>query len=245
MREGDVSVALPVLARWTVGLPLAALVICLMLSIGVDFEKATYTHCEVPQFAPSISAVIGGFSPQTYIWKIAIALSSAPGFLFARLYHRFYRERLTLGPNTHKLISLNFLLNTLENLSLVGLSFVPSDDIFVVHEVFFITFLLTSMLSQLLTSFYFHSRCGFQPRSQAESLALHHKRLLAKITLGAAAMALYFYWRHNEYCEPYVYSFFGLCEYCIVVCNILYHGLISYDLSDHSVRTGPDLVLLK
>ena len=22
-------------------------------------------------------------------------------------------------------------------------------------------------------------------------------------------MALYFYWRHNEYCEPYVYSLFG------------------------------------
>ncbi len=25
----------------------------------------------------------------------------------------------------------------------------------------------------------------------------------------SGVLALYFYWRHNEYCEPYVYSFFG------------------------------------
>ena len=43
-----------------------------------DFEKSTYTHCEVSNFAPSISAAIGSFVPQKYIWQASIALHSAP-----------------------------------------------------------------------------------------------------------------------------------------------------------------------
>ena len=37
------------------------------LLIIVPIMQATYTHCEVPEFAPSISSVIGGFSPQSHV----------------------------------------------------------------------------------------------------------------------------------------------------------------------------------
>ena len=60
MRGGEVAVAVPPVALATVLLPLAALTTCLLWATLADFEKATWTHCEVAQFAPSISAVVGG-----------------------------------------------------------------------------------------------------------------------------------------------------------------------------------------
>ena len=150
-----------------------------------------------------------------------------------------------MGSATPRLVSLNFGLNIVENLSLLGLSFVPSSDVFELHEAFFITFMGTSMISMVLTMFYLYPHCGFQARSGDERKAIGYKKKLVKTSLGAAVLALYFYWRHNEYCEPYVYSFFGLFEYVIVLCNIGYHGMVSLDFADSSVRTGPDQILLK
>ena len=155
------------------------------------------------------------------------------------------QDRLSLGSATPRLVSFNFGLNIVENLSLLGLSFVPSSDVFELHEAFFITFMATSMISMVLTMFYLYPHCGFQARSGDERRAIGYKKRLVKTSLGAAVLALYFYWRHNEYCEPYVYSFFGLFEYVIVLCNIGYHGMVSLDFADSSVRTGPDQILLK
>lgn len=157
----------------------------------------------------------------------------------------FSQDRLSLGSATPRLVSFNFGLNIAENLSLLGLSFVPSSDVFELHEAFFITFMGTSMISMVLTVFYLYPHCGFQARSGDERRSIAYKKTLVKTSLGAAVLALYFYWRHNEYCEPYVYSFFGLFEYVIVLCNIGYHGMVSLDFADSSVRTGPDQILLK
>ena len=193
------------------------------------------------------------------VWNVCIALQSTPRLLFARMYYRYFKvvilvwhltyfspqDRLSLGSATLRLVSFNFGLNIVENLSLLGLSFVPSSDVFELHEAFFITFMGTSMISMVLTVFYLYPHCGFQARSGDERRAIGYKKKLVKTTLGAAVLALYFYWRHNEYCEPYVYSFFGLFEYVIVLCNIAYHGMVSLDFADSSVRTGPDQILLK
>ena len=68
-------------------------------------------------------------------------------------------------------------------------------------------------------------------------MSIQYKRALVKITVVSAALALYFYWRHNEYCEPFVYSFFAMSEYSIVLCNMIYHGLAGYDFHDFIVSS--------
>jgi hypothetical protein len=243
MRDGsEVSVSLQTLGKATVAFPFSALVFCLSWSFIRDFEKATYTHCEVDQFAPSISSVIGDFTPQHHVWNICIAIVFTPRLLFARMYYRYFQERLPVGRRTLKLVSVNYALNVAENVSLLGLSFVPSSDIFVVHEVFFITFMATSMVSMALTVGFLYPRCGFQARTIQEQFSISVKSSLVKVIFSCAVCALYFYWRHNEYCEPYVYSFFAVCEYSIVVSNIFYHGMAFYDFYDSHVRVSSDVL---
>ena len=40
---------------------------------------------------------------------------------------------------------------------------------------------------------------------------------------------MYFFWRHNVYCEPGIYSVFSLCEYIVILSNMAYHATSYYD----------------
>jgi hypothetical protein len=91
------------------GLPLSAFVVCVLLSLTLHFDAATRTHCQVcvssrvqcavytarraqvTNWLPSISAAIGGQSPEKYIWSYAIALHCTPRFLIGFAYKNFYR----------------------------------------------------------------------------------------------------------------------------------------------------------
>ena len=80
----------------------------------INFQNATYTHCEVTNLAPSISAAIGSFVPQKYIWQACISLHSAPRFLFLYLYNQLFYERLVVT-NLHfcNTVSTKFLIKVI------------------------------------------------------------------------------------------------------------------------------------
>ena len=228
MRGGEVAVAVPPVALCTVLLPLTALSTCLLWATIADFEKATWTHCEVAQFAPSISAVVGGPGPWTHLWRAAVGLASTPSLLIACMYRSYYKERLPLARPA--LLTLNFVLNLTESLSLVGLTFVSSSDLFELHGIFFLLWGGSSLVSMSLVAFHLLPRCGFQARTAGERWSAGWKVALARAALVATALAAYFYWRHNELCEPYMYSMFALSEYSLVLCIIGQHALAAADL---------------
>ena len=68
---------------------------------------------------------------------------------------------------------------------------------------------------------------GFNPNgNMLDSMILKsidYKRRILKANWFAIPALIYFYWRHNTYCEPYVYSAFCLLEYTIVLMNVGYH----------------------
>uniref|UniRef100_A0A914KI81 CWH43-like N-terminal domain-containing protein n=1 Tax=Meloidogyne incognita TaxID=6306 RepID=A0A914KI81_MELIC len=41
--------------------------------------------------------------------------------------------------------------------------------------------------------------------------------------------ALYFFYRHNSYCEPGMYTLFALAEYSLILFNGLFHTTIYYE----------------
>ena len=131
----DAVLSLRLIARWTVSLPPVALVVCVLWSLFMYYDKvwssvstdslhlyilqATYTHCEVPELLPSISAVIGGFELPRFVWTFSVALTTGPRLVFSKLQQANLREKFS---SKSKWIQLNFYVNIAEILSLLTLS---------------------------------------------------------------------------------------------------------------------------
>ena len=133
----DAVFPLRLLAWWTIILPPVALVLCVFWSLLMYYDKvvlivmaithsqlplppqATYTHCEMTEVLPSISAVIGGFEWQRFIWTFSVAITTGPRLAFCYLQRANLREKFNskLGA-----IRLNFFLNCVEIVSLLTLS---------------------------------------------------------------------------------------------------------------------------
>ena len=127
-----------------------------------------------------------------------------------------------------------FAIGFIEILSLLGLSIVPSKENFVVHKTCFIIFVLTSFINMCLT-YYLMQECYNKENNSSHLVrnafqwtpmaikSIEYKRTILKSNIFAIPALMYFYWRHNVYCEPYVYSIFCILEYIIVFMNIGYH----------------------
>ncbi|KAL0162436.1 hypothetical protein M9458_041832 [Cirrhinus mrigala] len=115
------------LAVITVCLPLLGLIACVVLALLYHYNDATYTHCQVPNYLPSISAAIS-LTPERYIWRFSIGLHSAPRFLVAAAYLSFYRGRFSRRLKEQLLSGITFLLALSENVGLLLLTYVSSTE---------------------------------------------------------------------------------------------------------------------
>lgn len=120
-------VPFPYVSAVTVSMPMFAFAFCVVWSVLFEFERSTTTHCNVPNLLPSISAAIGNYQPQRFVWQAAILLAVGPRLWITSNYVLLYgrsirRSRLVLAYTA-------CLLNAAENVALVGLSlFTSSDD---------------------------------------------------------------------------------------------------------------------
>ena len=83
-----------------------------------------------------------------------------------------------------------------------------------------------------------HSKlsCGAHKVHELVIKSLALKRRILKSNFIAIPALVYFYWRHNTYCEPYIYTMFCFVEYLIVLMNIVYHFSGYYLLFGMDVR---------
>lgn len=130
----------------TVLLPFSSFIICVLWSLYFNFASSTATHCgvnflepstdfnfimylhfvQVPNYLPSVSAAIGDYLPQKYIWRVAIALHTIPRIKIAFVYFVYFTSILV--KHTGNLIRLNCALNLIEIFSLFGLTFISSTE---------------------------------------------------------------------------------------------------------------------
>ena len=143
-------------------LPSFAFLFCIIYSFFHHYEWVTRTHCQVWNVAPSISgreykslfprhilhtaASIGNFAPQKYVWKICIALHSAPRLLLCSLYHTQMRRVLSKSSVIQQLALISCSSNLVEVFSLLVLSVVPSVEDYALHKLSFASFLLFSAI---------------------------------------------------------------------------------------------------
>ncbi|XP_069129874.1 post-GPI attachment to proteins factor 2-like [Argopecten irradians] len=231
-----------VLGKIVLSLPLFGFAFCVIWSLINNFESSTATHCRVPNYLPSISSAIGGYTPQRYVWRICIALHCSPRLLIAIAYYNFHTQvHVGLKNNRYQSLSaLASLLHILENLALVGLSFISSSENHGVHEKLFITFMVCSLLYMVLSCILFKwgRTANGVNMSSKERTSLNYKVGLFLFNITSFLVAVYLFFRHNAYCEPGIYTWFALCEYLTVLSNIAFHSTAIWDFRQLCVYFG-------
>ncbi|CAF4475918.1 unnamed protein product [Rotaria sp. Silwood2] len=225
---------------FTYTLPCFALFSCVSLSLMKDFEKSTHTHCNVTNFLPSISASIGQYEPQRFIWRFCFALDSIPRYIIAylQLNHVLNRQHIDL-PERFTLVQItSSTFHFLELTFLLLLTYVSSREIKWIHEYSFISFIICSLTHMLLTVLtdYFWPRIIRIPLNEQEK-SFRSKRLRwFMLNILSILISFYFYYRHVKFCEPYIYSMFCLFEYIVVITNIAYHSVIMNEWNQQGVQ---------
>merc|ERR1719468_387169 len=123
--------------------------------------------------------------------------------------------------------------NVAEVFSLLLLSIVPSIEDFTLHKLSFASFLIFSGL-YLASSYYMLRKHRVTKLNYWEKKSMRLKKTILTINFMSIGLAMYFYWRHNAYCEPGMYSVFSLFEYVVVLSNMAYHSTSYYDFHDIS-----------
>jgi len=225
------------IAIFTLSIPCFAFFFCIIYSFLFHLEEVTRTHCQVWNMVPSISSSIGILAPQKYVWKICIALHSAPRLLLCKMYHKHMQKVLSKIARVQRLALFTCMLNMAEVFSLLLLSVVPSTEDYSLHTFCFGLFLFFSAV-YLAFSFYLFSSCRISTGSHFDRQSLHYKRVLLVTNFSAILVSMYCYWRHNTYCEPGMYSIFSLFEYTVILSNMAYHFTSYYDFYHINIGIG-------
>ncbi|XP_078480911.1 acyltransferase PGAP2-like [Lampetra planeri] len=204
----------------TVCLPLIGLITCISISYVFHFDDCTGTHCQVPNYLPSISASIG-LSPECHIWRICIGLHSAPRLLVAFTYFNL-------------LNCLNLAFALIENLGLLLLTYVSSIETYFVHKEGFILFLVGSLFHMLITCRLWKAITKYSVCPEDLKSHLWKVRSLL-LYVCFCVFAGFFYWKHNMYCESGSYTLFALFEYLVVFSNMAFHLTAIWDFRSRQV----------
>ncbi|XP_036005749.1 post-GPI attachment to proteins factor 2-like [Fundulus heteroclitus] len=217
----------------TVCLPLLGLITCVSISSLFHFEDATGTHCQVPNYLPSISASIS-ISPECHIWRFCIGLHSAPRLLVAFTYFRFYKTRFAARSSESTLSCLNLAFSIFENLGLLLLTYVSSNETYFVHKEGFVLFIVSSLIYMLITCRLWRTIKKYS-LSPEDAKSHYWKVRFLLLNVCFCAFAGFFYWKHNMYCEPGSYTFFALFEYLVVFSNMAFHLTAVWDFKSREV----------
>ncbi|KXJ68257.1 hypothetical protein RP20_CCG004655 [Aedes albopictus] len=204
------------LAVITVMFPVVGFLFCVVWSLLYNFDQANATHCMVYNFLPSLSAAIGNYQPQRFVWQASVLLHALPRYAIAFLYKNFHlgllRKRRT------DLAVLACMLNITELSSLVGLTMWTSVSNYDVHKFCFSTFVVTSMLYMVVLIIINRVTREGDLLTASERKSIMYKKRLFIANLCSILLAVYL-----------LYSLFALSEYVFVYSNIGFHMTAYWD----------------
>lgn len=242
--------------------PIYSFFYCLYVAYTIPNQHGMYTHCGVSNFALSVSEAIAKPQRSRIVWTIAIAIHAPIKLYYSFELAKFYvdylynRNKVQLkdGKANHSSINqrnvwrlclfLAMSTGIIELGSLIGLTLITSHnvDYFYIHQACVGGFLFGGASHMVLSS-YIENVCSKKVIriSQKRSIYYNQKHLffanwrrrISILVCVDAALMFYLYYRHNRYCEPYMYSMFCLSEYLVIVLNMIYHNMGPSLLNQH------------
>nr|CDS16418.1 Post GPI attachment to protein factor 2 [Echinococcus granulosus] len=219
------------IAVTTLYLPFCCMIGCLSYAMFFYFDEVTESKCGVHNFVPSISGAVC-MRPLLHLWRFCIVAHAVPRVFVTHLYYRAHMalaDKVTLWKSYTSLVSLVYLFDLTDILSLCGLTIVSTVDNFNVHEFFFIIFGLSSLLYMTL-KFYLHFCLNCQrilPRTFKKSL--EDKAIFLTLMLFCGVFAAKYYYEHHILCRPNAFSWFSIAEFGIAFANMGFHGTAAKD----------------
>nr|CDS32262.1 ral GTPase activating protein subunit [Hymenolepis microstoma] len=222
-------------AQITASLPTVSLFICILWTMFEDSVGLARTHCNVPNYIPSLSASVS-IGLRKRIWIFSIGISCILRLYIHLLYNQSLADLLTpvYSPKSI-LLNAHFWVHYIEICSLFLLTIFTSVENFPVHRNSFGTFVLSCAFFGLLDLFLL----GRLQKSCFLSLSRKRKsRFYAAMTISIFISALC-YVAHNHTCFPHLYSLFALTEYAFILTNVAYH----YYIVDIIGKTGNQITI--
>jgi len=214
-------------------------VLCLAIALTYHRETTTWTHCNVENWLPSFSAVIGQHFPEIAIWRIGVSILILQRLIDIGIYYNLHKATIPSSysnPLNHHRLVLYQTLNVVrgffafaEVASLAMLTYVSSNEMFSVHQMGFIGFVLGALANCILQLVLFRMKPASRANLPGQITSYDLKVKTFCLQLAATVGATYTYIRHEQYCEPGMYSLFALCEYTLIMSNIFFHLTLWWD----------------
>lgn len=229
--EEVLSIPFHVVIFMLTGCPMLAFVLCLSTSLFLHYEMAVSTHCGVTNWLPSLSAVVA-YAPERYIWRFLLGISCTP-----RLAISFAFKNYLLSSSLWPLPLLNRFrwacqvacaLNVIEIVALTLLAMISSIEDHFLHMILFNTFVICSTLYMVIGTYLF-DLSGRRRSCKLGEISFQTKAFCCVGQFVSLVFALYFFYRHNRYCESGMYTLFALSEYSLILFNGLFHTTIYYE----------------
>ena len=212
-------------------------VLSIMLAIVYSFKETTSTHCGVSNYLPSTSAAIS-VPPSSYVWRFVIILCAGQRLFLVSFHYTLYAS---VSPSVAYtlLCRVCFGCELLENLGLIGLTCVSSSENSPVHQNMFTVFQICSMLFMVCMCVVHNIAINSgMSASKSEHGTLKWLMLYCGANICSFFVAIFFYFRHERYCEPGVYTLFAIFEYLVVLSNIAFHYLVTSNFVERELVLG-------
>jgi len=222
-------------------LPFAYCIINAFLNYSFQNNRS---HCNVWNFAPSMSAAIS-YTPNREIWQIGVLLDMLPRFLLLMEY------RYLLQDITHRLhyiqnmINVACLAHIFELSCLVLVTFVDGENRFhsLLHRFSFGGFIVFSIIYFGLHVYLFRN-CLRIKKEWSDHWSLTLKKYLLILYLISVSACMLTFWRHVNYCEPGMFSAFAILEYSVIIFNIGFHATAYFDFYYKTIKLDHFLGLI-
>jgi hypothetical protein len=226
-------------------LTLTALCSAIAITIRYNYDDAVRVHCmQAEEWFPSLSAVIGDFVPQRFIFRWLMMWTVLPRWSTILGHRQLFANAVALTTSSTSLrkrsVDLLFALELIRMGSALGWIQINSRDDMTLHVASFAVYMALSLVCFLMqTMLLSHAVQVALPVNEFQlRKSLRLKRVFIVAQLLYFPPMIYFYWRHKSDCEHGAYSKFNLTEWAFGFTNVFCDATAAYDLTAMQLSTA-------